>query len=75
MYSKRYCSSAAASEGTAFTANELLVLRMFYAGVRARQHRDQFGVDPWNVVRRHRNLPVEQYHEVMALLNLAGARG
>jgi len=75
MNSQRNCTSATAPEETAFKANELLVLRLFYAGVQARQLRHQHGVDPWNVVRRHRNLPVEQSHEVSALLNLAGARG
>ena len=51
------------------------LLRQFHAGVRARQLRHQHGVDPWDVVSRHRNLPVAQYHEVAAILNVAGVQG
>ncbi len=49
---------------TRFTQRELFSLRDFYAGVRAREIRKEYGGDPWYVVYKHRHLPKELYEAV-----------
>ncbi len=50
-----------------FDEQELLALKLFYAGERARRIRTMY-CDPWAVVSRHRNMPKDQYEEVKARL-------
>jgi hypothetical protein len=48
-----------------FNSDELLVLKQFYLGVRAREIRKWFWYgDPWRVVYRHRHLEKEDYKAV-----------
>lgn len=74
MHTRQIGSTPAASDEGAFTADELALLREFYAGVRARVLSGRYGTDPWQVVRRHRLLPPDQYAAIAARLDLAGAR-
>ena len=55
----------------AFTPDELTVLGLFYAGARARALREQYRLDPWAVVNRHRQLPREEHARVRALADRA----
>ena len=48
------------------TDKELRALRDFYAGVRARVVREQYGLDIWKLVCRHRNLPQPEFLRVRA---------
>jgi len=57
----------------AFTPDELTVLGLFYAGARARTLREQYHLDPWAVVNRHRQLPREEFARVRALADHAAA--
>lgn len=56
-----------------FTADELALLRDFYAGVRAHELRRLYARAPWAVVHRHRQLPADQYEAIAALVRLPGA--
>lgn len=57
----------------AFSPDELTLLGLFHAGVRARALRERFGVDPWAVVNRHRQLPREEFARVRELAERAAA--
>jgi hypothetical protein len=57
----------------AFTPDELVLLGLFHAGVRARVLRGRYGIDPWAVVRRHRQLPREEFAQLRALAERAAA--
>ena len=57
----------------AFTRDELVALGLFHAGVRARVLRERFGLDPWAVVNRHRQLPREEFARVRELAERAAA--
>ena len=59
----------------AFTPDELTVLGLFYAGARARALREQYRLDPWGVVNRHRQLPREEFARVRELAERAAADG
>ena len=58
-----------------FTPDELIVLGLFYAGVRAHVLRDRYHLDPWAVVNRHRQLPREEFARVRELAERAAADG
>ena len=55
----------------AFTPDELIVLGLFRAGVRAHVLRDRYHLDPWAVVHRHRQLPREEHARVRELADRA----
>jgi hypothetical protein len=57
-----------------FTPDELTVLGLFYAGVRARVLRAQYGIDPWAVIQRHRHLAREEFLRGSELAERAAAR-
>ena len=40
------------------------LLRRLYAGVSIRALRQQYQLEPWDILHRHHNLPHEQYHAV-----------
>ena len=46
-----------------FSKEELLALKMFYAGVPARKIRKQI-CNPWPIVARHRGLPREEFDRI-----------
>ena len=55
----------------AFTHDELTVLGLFYAGARAHVLREQYQLDPWRLVNRHRQLPREEHARVRELADRA----
>jgi hypothetical protein len=57
-----------------FSDAELHVLKLFYAGTAARRIRQQFGVNPWPLVARHRQCPPDQYEAVRAQLGTVGGQ-
>ena len=57
----------------AFTRDELIVLGLFHAGVRAHALRERYRLDPWGVVNRHRQLPREEFARVTELARRAAA--
>ncbi|MEH6519215.1 MAG: hypothetical protein V7742_21255 [Halioglobus sp.] len=49
---------------TAFTTEEISVLKQVYDHVPARRIRAETGIDPWSLVARHRALPQDEYEAV-----------
>ena len=60
-------------DAPAFTPDELALLGLFHAGVRAHVLRARYGLDPWPVVNRHRQLPREEFARIRELADRAAA--
>jgi hypothetical protein len=43
---------------------EIALLKDFYSGTRARALRNEYGLEPWEVVSRYRNLPRAEFEAV-----------
>jgi hypothetical protein len=65
--------SDSTQDAQAFTPDELTLLGLFYAGTRAHALREHYRLDPWEVVRRHRQLPREEHARIRELADRAAA--